>query len=449
MAAMAMFLCLVLVGNLFPTAAFSCDSAEEEALIQKLPGLEIQHQRHQSLLSLEDAGTLRSFHGDKQVRVLERWLNVKERQDIRDSEYAKTHFVTYPNTDGPSGFNNRLESLELAFLVAVLLNRTLVVHNFSAFHRHRGGEVAPEKYLHMQAFQWPVKQWSDVDFAPPQKNYTPFTRENLHCGLDIVQLCEDLRTNYSEIPVIIAHELVGPYPYWTNIFAKQYHEVIRRFLTEYVRFNPSLCDFTQNSLQSQSWLRQPYAAMHFRLGDRPGLQMANCSLFGFRFQGHLEDIKWGHMSKAEIEAIRYGCNKPSAKDPKNHVIPLFTEDVVRSWHLPKDIKVVYIATNRPNDPRVKTVQGMFRERGLTTLIWEDLNHTLAPTRDGTEISIQEQCIAIRSKFFLPSWPSSWDAEVIYRRLDGTNVTDAKIHFELLSDSVSRVWHMYGINDCWK
>ena len=250
--------------------------------------------------------------------------------------------------------------------------------------------------------------------------------------------------------MIFVHDGVKPpYPWWTNIFAKQYHEVIRSFWTEYVRFNLSLCDFTQNSLQSQTWLRQPYAAMHFRLGDRPGLQMANCSLFGFRFQGHHEDIKWGHMSKAEIEAIRYGCNKPSAKDPKNHVIPLFTEDVVRSWHLPKDIKVVYIATNRPNHKRVKTVQGMFRERGLTPLIWEDLNQTLAPTRDGTEISIQEQCIAIRSKFFLPSWPSTWDAEVIYRRLDGTNVTDAKIHFELLSDSVSRDWHMSGIKDCWK
>ena len=161
-----MFLCLVLVGNLFPTAAFSCDSAEEEAFIQKLPGLEIQHQRHQSLLSLEDAGTLSSFHGDEKVRILERWLNVKERQDIRDSEYAKTHFVTYLNR---RGFNNRLESLELAFLFAVLLNRTLVVHNFSAVHGPGGGEVAPEKYLHMQAFQWPVKQWSDVDFAPPKR----------------------------------------------------------------------------------------------------------------------------------------------------------------------------------------------------------------------------------------------------------------------------------------
>ena len=248
--------------------------------------------------------------------------------------------------------------------------------------------------------------------------------------------------------MILAHDGRGPYPFWTTLFAKQYHEVIRSFFTEYVRFNPSLCDFTQNSLQSQTWLRQPYAAMHIRLGDRPALQMANCSLFGFRFQGHLEDIK-ENMSKAEIEAIRFGCNKPSTKDPKNHVIPLFTEDVARSWHLPKNIKVVYIATNKPGHRKVKTVQGMFRERGLTTLTWEDLNHTLASRRDGIEISIQEQCIAIRSKFFLPSWPSSWDAEVIYRRLDGTNVTDAKIHFELLSDSVSRHWHMYGIKGCWK
>ena len=47
-----MFLWLALVGNFFPIAAFLCDSGEEESLIQKLPGLEIQ--RH-SLLSLEDA----------------------------------------------------------------------------------------------------------------------------------------------------------------------------------------------------------------------------------------------------------------------------------------------------------------------------------------------------------------------------------------------------------
>ena len=48
----AMFLWVALVGHFFPTAGFSCDSAEEETLIQKLPGLEIQHN---SLLSLEDA----------------------------------------------------------------------------------------------------------------------------------------------------------------------------------------------------------------------------------------------------------------------------------------------------------------------------------------------------------------------------------------------------------
>ena len=48
----AMFLWLALVGYFVPTAGFSCDSAEEEALIQKLPGVEIQHQ---SLFSLEDA----------------------------------------------------------------------------------------------------------------------------------------------------------------------------------------------------------------------------------------------------------------------------------------------------------------------------------------------------------------------------------------------------------
>ena len=47
-----MFLWVALVGHFFPTAGFSCDSAEEETLIQKLPGLEIQHN---SLLSLEDA----------------------------------------------------------------------------------------------------------------------------------------------------------------------------------------------------------------------------------------------------------------------------------------------------------------------------------------------------------------------------------------------------------
>ena len=232
---MAMFLRLVLVGNLFPTAAFSCDSADEEALIQKLPGLEIQHQRHQSLLSSEDAGMLSSFHSNEKVRTLERWLNVKERQDIHDSEYAKTHFVTYRNI---GGFNNRLEYLELAFLFAVLLNRTLVVHNFSAFKLSRGGEVAPERYLDMQALQWPVKQWSDVDFAPPQMNNTPLTPETLHCGLDIVQLCEDMRkTNFSEIPMILAKGR-GPYPDWPTLFAKKYHGVIRSFWTEHVRFNP-------------------------------------------------------------------------------------------------------------------------------------------------------------------------------------------------------------------
>ncbi len=58
-------------------------------------------------------GTLSRVHGDEKVCIVERWPNVKERQDIRDSEYAKTHCVTYFNL---GGFNNRLGSLELAFL---------------------------------------------------------------------------------------------------------------------------------------------------------------------------------------------------------------------------------------------------------------------------------------------------------------------------------------------
>ena len=336
-------------------------------------------------------GSLSRVHGDEKVRIVERWLNVKERQDIRDSEYAKTHFVTYRNL---GGFNNRLEALEMAFLFAVLLNRTLLVHPFSASHTMSGGKVAPEQYFDMKAFQWPIKQWNDVDFAKLQSRSIRL-HVGLHpCGMDIDQLCEDMRkTSYSDIPMILAHDSrdgKSPYPWWPAIFAKQYHQVIRSFFTKYVRFNPSLCDFTRNSLQSQTWLRQPYAAMHFRLGDRPGLQLANCSLFGFRFQGHFRDIK-KQMSQAEIEAIRYGCNKPSAEDPKNHVIPLFTEDVVGSWHLPENIKVLYIATNRPNDLRVKKVKEMFQKRGLTTLTWENLDQTLAPKRDETGISIQEQC----------------------------------------------------------
>ena len=392
-------------------------------------------------------GTLSRVHGNEKVRIVERWLNVKERQDIHDSEYAKTHFVTYPNF---GGFNNRLEYLELAFLFAVLLNRTLLVKNFSASHQRFGGEVTPEQYLDMKAFQWRIKQWSNVDFAKLQRRTTHLHVGRHRCGVDIVQLCEDMKkTNYSDIPMIITYDAKAPYPFWPAVFAKPYHQVIRRFFAEYVRFNPSLCDFTQNSLQSQTWLRQPYAAMHFRLGDRPGLQLANCSLFGFRFQGHFEDIK-KNMSLAEMEAIRYGCNKPSAEDPKNHVIPLFTEDVVGSWHLPKNIKVLYIATNRPNDTRVKKVRGIFQKRGLTTLTWEDLDQTLAQKRDGSEISIQEQCIAIRSKFFSPSWPSTWDSEVIYRRLDETGAPDAEIHFQLLVDSVSRHYHMIrGVKGCWK
>ena len=73
----AMFLWLALVGNFFPTAGFSCDSAEEEAFIQKLPGLEIQHQ---SFLSLEDASkagadfvsaTLKPLMKPEEVRFLD------------------------------------------------------------------------------------------------------------------------------------------------------------------------------------------------------------------------------------------------------------------------------------------------------------------------------------------------------------------------------------------
>lgn len=213
------------------------------------------------------------------------------------------------------------------------------------------------------------------------------------------------------------------------------------FLSRHVRFHRSLCN--------GPLIDGPYAALHARLGDRAGISLVNCSHFGFDFTAPKSWESKG-MSAAERESIMFGCVKGRNL---RHVDVITIEEAMKAWTLPSHIQTVYIATNRPSSSRISTIKEFLKARSLKPLLWEDLSMSLASARDGTAISIVEQCIALYSDAFLPGWPSTWDSTVIFRRMDnisGKEAADAHTQFELLKESLSRYYTNYfGLSNCWK
>eukprot|EP00928_Gymnodinium_smaydae_P095560 TRINITY_DN8245_c0_g1_i1.p2 TRINITY_DN8245_c0_g1~~TRINITY_DN8245_c0_g1_i1.p2 ORF type:complete len:281 (+),score=63.37 TRINITY_DN8245_c0_g1_i1:820-1662(+) len=100
------------------------------------------------------------------------------------------------------------------------------------------------------------------------------------------------------------------------------------------------------------------------------------------------------------------------------------------------VQHVYIATDAPQDVRVRNVVKQLEARGKTAYLWEDLPQALRNTalaaatpqpvpgqqpttllRDGALISCIEQLICVGAASYLPSWPSCWDETVIKLRWD--------------------------------
>ena len=354
----------------------------------------------------------------------------------------QNHFVSYWSL---GGFNNRLQALQIALLLSKLLNRTLIVGPFTLGH-DKGRETPYTEFL--DPIEWPTVNWN----SPELQGKLELSKSNTanvnfawrrNCSVPLPHVVSELES--------LASVQVLHYPYysgfWRILFSSEYHEVIGHFFDRSLRLKQALYD---EAISISGVLQKPYAVIHFRLGDRYGLPLVNCSEFlatpfqSFDFGGFPNwfDPK---MPAATWEAVRFGCVKrTTAGSQVNYVT---TEMAAAAWDLasinPK-IRDVYIATNRPNKSRVQKLKILLQDRNLTPWTWEKLlserknqsSKFYSGDRDGSIIGVMEQVLAIEAEAFLPAWSSSWDSVVITRR-QARGKPQAGSHHELALQSLLR------------
>ena len=142
-------------------------------------------------------------------------------------------------------------------------------------------------------------------------------------------------------------------------------------------------------------------------------------------------------SVMKLKNVSVGKNPNGPKQQKLVPTPSYMSmaQAAAHWQLPKEIKTVYIATNRPKDPVVKNVTRVLQDRKIEVWTWENISSRLKlksilGPRDGTVTSIVEQCVAMLADRFMPTFPSSWDSVVLTRRL-AAEKPDALEHHNLM------------------
>ena len=378
-----------------------------------------------------------STFGEPSVRrraeELEQLLDLEARKEAFHSSYTQTHFITYRSGEG---FNNRLQALEVTFLLAVLLNRTLVIAPFTS--GHNSGKLLSYLVFLEEILTWPVIDGArhDIDLGDPVRLDQV---NNTHCRVDLLDLRDEIRG--SEIADVRTLRYGYVWGDWMSMFAEKYHTVIRHFLASQLRFSHYLCH--------GPLIPRPYAAMHLRFGDRLGLSLVNCSAFGFQLANSPAFHK-PEMTRAWEDGVKFGCVRGS---PEKFEI-LRSEDAVDAWAVEasRPPRPVYIATNRPKDPRVARVKEKLAARGIEVLSYENVSRLLDVTvrktaRDGAVLGVVEQCIALYAESFLPSWPSSWDVSVTIRRMDMS--AESHVHFRLMAESLANHLAIFrNRSGCW-
>ncbi|CAE7310961.1 unnamed protein product, partial [Symbiodinium sp. CCMP2456] len=321
------------------------------------------------------------------------------------SSYMQSHYLMYRPG---GGLNNRIQGLEIGLLFAVLLNRTVVIETINTGHS-KGREVQYTDFLEA------IDEWPTVRAGIDTKLYTSLKAESnrSHLPLNPHANCSvnlwDMVVEYSS-----STDRVLEYPhyagFWQYWFRPEYHMVVARFLDQHVRFR------TNFSVPIQFALPFPYALLHYRLGDMPGLPLFNCSKINFSFTGGV----WNQCRRKHVNgSVEY----------------LTVQKALEFWHVPEHLKHVYIATNRPSDPQIGRTVRFFAERGLKTWTWEDISSFWPAdlgARDGSAVSAIEQVLAINADTYFPAWPSSWDAVVVTRRL-ARQKRLAQEHHQLIVD----------------
>lgn len=326
----------------------------------------------------------------------------------QDGKSLQPRYLTFKSH---GGFGNRLQAFQVSLVLARHTGRILVAPSFS--DAHMGGRHVPYT-TYFRAIDG-VVLGSDVDLSRLQKETLDVKPDN--CGIRM----EDVVKRYRDSTVDIL-EYTGGWGYWEAMFSRVDHAAFFQSLQRDLRYTVGI---EAGAALLQSWLMKPYGGVHFRLGDKQAMALFNCSTLG---------LSW--------RPGRFGC-EGGAIERSIAELPLAAPGLAH----------VYIATNRPDDERVKATVARLRRSGQLTWTFDDfpeavrrsaLSMAYGPDvdpqsgdRDGTMISILEQQIITTSSFYVPSFPSSWDAHVIDTRVLEQR-EHSTVNFDLMVAEVQRV-----------
>ncbi|CAE8586055.1 unnamed protein product [Polarella glacialis] len=343
------------------------------------------------------------------------------------------YYVTWNAT---GGFGNRLEMFVSAMLVAALTNRSVLAPNFTT--GHDAGQQVPYSAF-ITATGVPVVNMPSVKAEQISRQDLPWNPYG--CDKDLQKVAEVVRASQARIITIATF-----WTYWLSSFKQADLFVINEFIASRIEFNAVFNDVADVLIKSR--LPVNFAVVHFRITDRFGFALQNCDILQNASNAtaqkfaNLYDRPGRPLTSKFDEDSRFICTR--MEHGKRFVMT--TELALSVWQLPKEITHVYVATDGPRDSRTHDLLQQIRERGLVPLMWEDFPPDVVGasttgsgnlTRDGVFNSNVEQIIAIRAKFFLPSWPSSWDEWVISKRL-AAGRSDATEHFNQLQ-SLKHQW----------
>lgn len=306
-------------------------------------------------------------------------------------EQKPLKFVTY-SWSGKVGFNNRVSALQIAFLVAHATGRTLVVPPFLTGHydstNHRGSWGKQVPYT---AYIAPIEGalgFTEVDFTGRST-----LNLDISWGKEQQFTLADIATKYGTATADILN-FKFPFGWWEKVFAPSEHKAIAALLNQHVRMAPGI---VEGARLLRAHLPSQYGAVHFRLGDRPGESLVDCKDVGFA------EHTFGSWRTEEVEKTK-------------------------KWS--DDTEVIYVATNRPEDPRIPKLRVQIFNKKREMRLWEDLPEAarqqalrlaqadldgVETARDGSLVSCLEQLLSVDAKDYLPAWPSSWDGLVLTMR----------------------------------
>lgn len=339
------------------------------------------------------------------------------------------------------GWNNRRQSLELALISATLTGRTLMARDFT--EGHNSGRGAPcQKFFEID---YPtVPERTPAAFASLNSTRTAAEDGTLEgqehafaldgwqpVPFDRTSCMTDMRAALARVDVPGKPRLYYPSwdGWWPVVVRPADHAAARAALAK-LRLR---AEWRAAAALLVAELPPGFRALHFRLGDRAGLsldcvpgppRLTRAAGQGLRTRHIATVLGWD------------GC--PLSE----------TEDAFDRWEATGP---VYIATNRPADPRVVALQ-----KRTGALLWDHIPQAVrqralslvgfGEERDGSAVSLLEQLICAAASDFLPSWPSSWGSFVAEERLKAGKA-DAGATLAAMRSSMMRMHHARNATHC--